>query len=360
MDADNDEKALGRIGLTNLGNTCFLNAAVQSLRYCPELVAYFHTDTYKQHNKSDRKMAPFVEEVADVFKGMWRDDVRIRASMSPRGFVSTAARLCQDSAYDSLVSGGQQDSSEFVAFLLEAIHDGVARNVKMDIVGAARSKFDEIHIKSLESWSSFYSKEFSPIVDNFFGQTMTTCTCKSCGKKSTRFEPWMMLKVPVPSNGSTTLDDCISSAFQTETLDDFKCDNCSKQGPATLEHAISRLPPYLILVLKRFENSGNKLRTDVSFNHANVNLLRWIGFPGVLRNAKPNYSAFAVIEHHGCSRGGHYISYAKHGPQWLCYDDNSVNVTSSDSVINNDSYVVFLTRKELTLPSLFTKDKKND
>jgi ubiquitin C-terminal hydrolase len=340
-----------------LGNTCFLNAAVQSLRYCPELVAYFHRDEYKQHLKADRKMGPLVEETADVFKGMWRDDVRVRASMTPRGFVGTAARLCQDSAYDTLVSGGQQDSSEFLAFLLEAIHAGVARTVKMEIVGQARSKFDEVHIKSLESWASFYNKEFSPIVDNFFGQTMTTTTCNSCKAKSTRFEPWMMLKVPVPASGATTLDECISKAFETETLYDYACDGCKTKGQATLEHAISRLPPHLIIVMKRFENSGNKLRNTVAFNPDNVNLLRWVGFPGVMRNAKPTYSSYAMIEHHGCSRGGHYISYAKHNNQWLCYDDNSVSPTSTDSIVNNDTYVVLLTRKEYSNPSLFSKDK---
>jgi ubiquitin C-terminal hydrolase len=355
------EKANGRVGLTNLGNTCFLNAGVQVLRYCPELVAYFHSDAYKQHMKADRKSTPIVEEVADVVKGLWRDDIKFRASMAPRGFVSTANRLCQDSpAYEDLATGGQQDASEFINFVLESLHMGLARQVQMEIVGNAKTKEDDIQIKALEAWTGFYKKEYSPIVENFFGQTMMTTTCDGCKFKGVRFEPWMMLKCPLPSSGTTTIDDCIGLALKSETVEDYKCDECKTRGTATRESFISRLPLHMIVMFKRFENSAQKIRTKVEFDLNNVDMSRWIAFPGVLRNAKPNYNAYGIVEHHGISRGGHYIAYTKHNDGWLNYDDTSITPAATASIVNQDTYVVMLTRKDYVTPPLFVKEKREE
>jgi ubiquitin C-terminal hydrolase len=351
------EKANGRVGLTNLGNTCFLNAGVQALRYCPELVAYFHSDTYKKHMKPDRRFTPIVEEVADVFKGLWRDDIKFRASMSPRGFVSTSHRLCQDTPYEALAEGGHQDASEFINFVLDSLHMGLARQVQMEIVGNPKSSADEIQIKALNAWVSFYKNEYSPIVENFFGQTMMTTTCDACKFKGVRFEPWMMLKCPIPTSGSATIHDCIGLLLKSETVEDYNCDECKTRSTATRESYISRLPLHLIISFKRFENSTQKLRTRVTVDLENTDMRQWIAFPGVLRNASPSYRAYGIVEHHGVSRGGHYIAYTKHNDGWLTYDDTSITPADSATIINTDTYVVLLTRKEYETPPLFTKDK---
>jgi len=37
----------GLCGLANLGNTCFMNSALQCLSHCEELTSYFLSQTYK-------------------------------------------------------------------------------------------------------------------------------------------------------------------------------------------------------------------------------------------------------------------------------------------------------------------------
>ena len=61
-----------------------------------------------------------------------------------------------------------------------------------------------------------------------------------------------------------------------------------------------------------------------------------------------------VVEHHGGSRGGHYINYCRHGDKWLCYDDTNIGVVDSDRVINEDSYIIFMTNKPHSLPWIKT------
>jgi ubiquitin C-terminal hydrolase len=340
-----EEKANGRVGLANLGQTCYLNAVMQSIRYCPELITYFINEKHKAHIKMDRISAPVVVETADVIKGMWTADVRFRASMAPRGFINAVTRASRDRDF-SILSGDQADAGEFLQFLIESLHSGVARSVQMDIVGSAKSALDELHIKSLDSWRDFHKKEYSPIIENFYGQTLSTVTCKRCSTKTNTFEPWAMLKVPV-SKEHQTINDCITKFLEPEQIDDFRCSKCGTDstGPATKEHTISRLPPNIIIQLKRFQNNSQKIRSPVSVNLEATNMTKWLSFPGVSRNTNPVYSTYAVVEHHGSSRGGHYINYSRHGDKWLCYDDTNIEAVSSDRVINDDTYILFMTNK---------------
>jgi ubiquitin carboxyl-terminal hydrolase 8 len=347
-----DNKAHGKVGLVNLGNTCFLNAVIQSLRYCTDFTNYFLTNAYLSHVKNDRNTASIVEETADVFKGMWNGDVKARASMAPRGFVSSASRISSQSpTYSELFSGGQSDSSEALSFVLDAIHEGVSRSVKMDIVGTPKSQHDIYHIKSLEAWSQFYAKGYSPVIESFFGQQMTATICKSCNNKNSRFEPWMMIKAPIDNTKDTqTLSECIDKAFDKEVLEDYQCDNCNKRGQAELEHTISKLPPILIISLKRFDNKNNKIRTKVTVDLDKNDMSKWTSFPAVSKHISTDYSVFAVIEHLGGSRGGHYLSYTKHNDEWISYDDTNIASVSAKDVINNNSYVLFMTRNNYVSP----------
>lgn len=340
-----EEKANGRVGLANLGQTCYLNAVFQSLRYCPDVANYLINERHKQHLKMDRISAPVVTETADVMKSMWTADVRFRATMSPRGFINAITRAAKDRDF-SILSGDQADAGELLQFFIESLHAGVARSVKMDVVGEPKTPLDILHIKSLESWSKFHAKEYSPIIDHFYGQTLTTMTCKRCNAKSNTFEPWVMLKVPIKKE-HRSISDCITEFLEPEEIPDYNCEKCGldSKGPATKEHTISRLPSNIIIQFKRFAYNGSKIRGKVDVNIEATNMSQWLAFPGVSRNVNPVYTTYAVVEHHGSSRGGHYINYSRHGPNWLCYDDHNINQVPSDRVINEDSYILFMTNK---------------
>ena len=82
-----------------------------------------------------------------------------------------------------------------------------------------------------------------------------------------------------------------------------------------------------------------------------TDLAKWISFPAVSKNISTEYSVFAVIEQQGGTRGGHYISYAKHDGVWICYDDNMINEVSATNVINENTYILFMTRKPYVTPT---------
>lgn len=362
-----------QIGLANIGNTCFFNSVLQSLRICPQIANIFLNDTpIVLREESNR--TKFVQAFQTLMRDFWKQapPSGSRPTLIPRGFFQSLFNVLSETNDGWYQRGQQADAAEAIQYILESLHDGMYRNVKMEIVGNSSNSEEISQTKAIESWSSYFSKEYSPIIQNFYGQTQICIRCDTCNAVSERYEPWLMLKVPIPGGDvaggpAPTLDTCLSAAFASESIDDYECDNCSKnahkiamesdemadpkshrvRGKATMETRISRLPSVIILSIKRFTNEGHKVRGKLSWDLDNFDLSSVLAFSRNPFGEKSNslYETFSVIEHHGSLQGGHYTMYAKQNNRWLQYDDSSIEDVTPDRVVTADSYIMFLLPK---------------
>jgi ubiquitin C-terminal hydrolase len=118
------DKRTGEIGLENLGNTCFMNCSLQCLLHIKPLVAHFlKSDVAAQINPNSTKKGQLATSFSDLCRDISRASANSADYLVPAKFkkaVSVHAPYLFD--YQ------QQDSHEFLRFLLDGLSDDVARN----------------------------------------------------------------------------------------------------------------------------------------------------------------------------------------------------------------------------------------
>ena len=345
FDASNILEEKRNIGLANIGNTCYLNSAIQALRHSTLLTDYLCSSAWLTHRHPERKGYNLTGETAALLTTMKTARDTIVPSKFAREFISFAHTFNEDIVY-----GAQADAAEAIQILLDGLHTQQSREVSMTIRGAAKTPETAEYMRSLESWATFFRKEYSTIVDSFYGQTQTRIICTDCNETSTRYEPWSVLKLPIPGADKVgapapNLQQCIAAAFATETLDDYTCDKCKKRGVARIEHRISRLPRNLIISLKRFTNQGAKVRARIDYNPQDIPFTEWNAWPTLLPEKDTHYRSFAMIDHLGSMMGGHYMMRGRIRDSWTIYDDQQTHPSPVGGAATSDTYMLFLERR---------------
>ena len=191
-------------GLTNVGNTCFLNSISQCLLVTDNL-----TDS-----------APLGIRDALARLKSTRDQ-----TTCPRELITVVTRLDP-----SITSGQQQDAAEALELML------------------ASDTSRETHQGSHR------------------GETADVISCSTCGHSSAQTTPFNppILRVPITA---PTLDRCLSDLFTPQPIEDRRCDLCHTAA-SKISIEFRTTPPAMVLQLLRFhqgtEVSKNTSRVTIS------------------------------------------------------------------------------------------------
>jgi ubiquitin C-terminal hydrolase len=99
----------------------------------------------------------------------------------------------------------QQDSQEFLAFLIDALHEELNLRTVKPFIANPESKDREIAELSLEHWSNGLRRDWSFMYFTFYGQMRSLLTCKNCKLESTTFDVFSHMPVSLPEPTQSTL-----------------------------------------------------------------------------------------------------------------------------------------------------------
>lgn len=192
----------GITGLANLGNTCYMNSALQCLLHIQDLNEYFLYGGYEDEINNDNPLG-YKGHVAHAFghlvQSLFSPSYGINSFFAPRNFKNTIGH------YNQLFAGfGQQDSQEFLAFILDGLHEDLNRVIKKPYLEKPElpegSPVDENKIIELanETWDYVKKRNDSVIMDLFVGLYKSTLICPNCQHVSVTFDPYNDLTLPLP------------------------------------------------------------------------------------------------------------------------------------------------------------------
>lgn len=407
----NTHTPMRKVGLLNLGNTCYMNSVMQAL-----LV----TRQFSTHVALKMTAVPYWARMAILFGKMMHS---VTTKVNPDEFFAVVKP-------PFFTRDNQHDSSEFLGYLFELLQSyehcsdlnfdytrpavlsshsrlrivaqstqQAAQSTSTDVndnnnsepgpnrrsvsprpsssaagsssSGFKRSMNENVQAESvppkkrLRMYESAFLRRDSFIDSMFGGVLLTRVECTECHSSSLSRDVFRDLQLAFPDKPEGwqhSVQGLLEYYCSKESLtgeNQYQCRDCGEHRDAERSVLIETTPKYLILVLKNFKfdpklQVQTKLMHSMYHNHS-------ITLPTVRSQAvHAAYTLYAAVIHAGTTLdSGHYYTLAKDNDQWNMYNDDVV--TSSDegqlNGLNRSStpYILFYRRTDIeegTAPSM--------
>ena len=328
-------------GITNIGNTCFINSSLQIFIHCPLFINKLITKINLINNKTTPIISNFIS-ICDLMLKTKRNYISIHDFKNILGLNH------------KIFSGAfQQDSQEFIRIFLEDIsrelneikYNGIYRLLSNSDSKTKKMRDEDFHL-------NFIQREKSIIIDIFYSQLVNIYTCQ-CNSTIYSFQKILDFPLLFPQNLKSniiSLKELLKFHFSIEYIDfETKCNNCQKKSKHKKELKISRPPEILILSLQRIDLiNEKKLDYKVKFSQK-LDIYEFIdkdcGY-----NKESKYDLFGIINHEGNIDSGHYYSFIKNeNKKWIEFNDANVGEINYFNDCSDTVYALFYIKEKYNI-----------
>ena len=328
----------GNKGLANLGNTCYMNSALQCLSH----LIVFHPNNEKFFNECKRAdKDSLLYEWFQFQRSMWSNEDK--QMINPINLLRRFQSLCleKDLYFSNFM---QNDIDEFLTLFLDLLHQGVGRKVEMSFSEKVEDEADKINLKSNQTWQRFYEKDYSYIVENFYSQLLGITSCTDCEYYTTNHDPIQVLSLEIPKE-SKSLNCCLNEYMKKYRLDSentWQCDACKNHVRPFKQTRLWKTSDIIFILLKRYNRNqkiDKYLEYPLTLDLKDYNI-------NYSKNKSNQYSLNGMAIHSGSLGGGHYYAVCKNylDDHWYEYNDSHVSRVTDDKLMKYSPYLLVYRR----------------
>lgn len=333
-------------GIINYGATCYLNTTIQGLLSNTLFTKYIVEFDSECKSPLFTVFQMFVKRMkeASTQKGVYID---------PKELLAVIHR----SMGNMIEVNTQNDITEFLMCFIEKLKESICVSLNipplvsyLETAGCNLDKYNVLKHKIDYAWLKSHEKEYSPLCDLMYGQTISQIECGNCRKIHHNYEVFncLLLSIPEFQNAVVNLDSCLDNHFKdhvinglSEKSDKWVCDKCKSSTESIQSSKLWRIPDVFTIAFKRFDAQLNKNRTPVKVPDV-LDMSQWT----LSREKKNVFSLKAIGVHIGSFHGGHYYAVIQDTNQWLKVDDETVGILPSHDfqTVACNGYIYFYER----------------
>jgi ubiquitin C-terminal hydrolase len=283
------------VGFKNLGNTCYMNSALQALlsSNIMNTAIVFYLEKYSDKLLS---LSPILIEYSRIIFELKDDNTKLKY-YSPESFKTILSK--ENSWFEGF---SQHDSHELLVYMINEF---------------AEEKKDKLMATLIKKLC--------------FGKYKRYTYCTECKNISDSYSNFLDVLLPIPNKQNPDIEECFKqfALFDTfEKNNKWECPVCKKKVIAHSKMEIFEVPDIAIFTLNRF--------TGTEKNTTPVKIYQYIELEG------KKLKLIATVNHYGATGGGHYVAHISRDDKWYVADDSRINQSSINDVLNNPSVYMMI------------------
>ena len=285
----------GIMGLWNIGLSCYMNSALNSLYFAAPFYQYFSN----LPKCSTKGLTSDISFFANIYGEKTVSKTHLRAIRRH---------------FPELHDGSMGSAYEFILRLLQVLDEEAQESRYSPPPLSPYRRDDEIWKNELERRMSAGCR---PLHDIFSVVVEEVLSCQICKISSIRYSYLRSLSLDIPSAESienalsfpASINTCLSD-FLSERSINARCCIC-KCKTRTIKRSLKHIGTALIIHLQRYHSANPYTEVTVP---ESLNMSEYFPEAG-------EYSLCSAILHRGTVLSGHYTCYARTSTSWMLFND---------------------------------------